>query len=124
MGAVNKSVRLVKLAEVEKIELPNDSWSRMLLNEITVEGNQTSLGYSIFTPGTVLAPVAHDCEELALVIAGRGELRVEEEVIPFSPGDAMFIPPHTWHAVVNPGDEDVVMVFTFAAPDYPPTERK
>jgi hypothetical protein len=26
--------------------------------------------------------------------------------------------------VVNPGAEDLVMVFSFPAPDYPPTERR
>jgi hypothetical protein len=27
------------------------------------------------------------------------------------------------HTVVNPGPEDLVMVFSFPSPDYPPTER-
>jgi quercetin dioxygenase-like cupin family protein len=42
----------------------------------------------------------------------------------FGAGDALHIPAGVWHAVVNDGDEDVVMVFGFPHPDYPPTERR
>ncbi|MCB9457040.1 MAG: cupin domain-containing protein [Anaerolineaceae bacterium] len=114
----------VRLEDVAKIELPGGSWSRMVLNDKSVSGNQGSLGYSIFTPGTVLSPVAHEVEELAIVIAGTGELRLEEDVIHYAPGDALFIPAGVWHAVANTGNEDVIMVFAFPYPDYPVTERK
>ena len=120
MGAV--AVR--SLAEADPIELPNGSWSRMLVTEGAVGGNRSSLGYSVFTPGTELAPVRHETEEVAYVVAGSGELRLDGEVVPFSPGDALHIPSGVWHAVANTGDEDVVMVFGFPHPVYPPTERR
>ena len=85
---------------------------------------RASLGYSVFTPGTVLTPVCHETEEVAYVVAGRGELRLDDEAVPFAPGDALYIPAGVWHAVANTGDEDVVMVFGFPHPDYPPTERR
>lgn len=122
MGAV--SVQVVRLAEVEPIELPQGSWSRMLVTKGRVEGNTASLGYSVFTPGTVLAAVCHEAEEVAYVVDGTGELRLDGETVPFARGDALFIPPGAWHAVANTGDEDVVMVFGFAHPEYPPTERR
>ena len=115
MGAV----AVVNLADVEPIELPQGSWSKMLAH-----GGSSSLGYSVFTPGTELAPVKHETEEVAYVVAGSGELRLDEEAVPFREGDALHIPPGVWHAVVNTGDEDVVMVFGFPHPDYPPTERR
>jgi quercetin dioxygenase-like cupin family protein len=96
----------------------------MVLTDKTLEGNRGALGYSVFTPGTVTSSVSHEVEELAYVIAGRGELRLEDGVVPFGPDDALFIPPHTWHAVAVSGEEDCVMVFTFPYPDYPPTERR
>ncbi len=34
------------------------------------------------------------------------------------------MPAGVWHAVANTGDEDVVMVFGFPHPDYPPTARE
>jgi quercetin dioxygenase-like cupin family protein len=118
------AVQVVNVDDVEPIELPRGSWSRMLVTRSRVEGNHASLGYSVFTPGTVLADVCHEAEEVAYVVAGIGELRLEGELVPFAKGDALFIPPGVWHAVANTGAEDVVMVFGFAHPEYPPTERR
>ena len=113
------SVDIVNLGEVDPIELPLGSWSRMV-----AKGEQSSLGYSVFTPGTELSPVRHETEEVAYVVSGSGELRLEDEAVAFREGDAVHIPAGVWHAVANTGDEDVVMVFGFPHPDYPPTERR
>jgi quercetin dioxygenase-like cupin family protein len=117
-------VRVVPLESIPKIDLPNGSWSRMLVTDKTVAGNRASLGFSIFTPGTATAPVHHQTEEVAYVVSGRGELRLDGETVPYRAGDALFIPAGIWHAVANTGTEDVVMVFGFPHPDYPPTERR
>jgi oxalate decarboxylase/phosphoglucose isomerase-like protein (cupin superfamily) len=45
-------------------------------------------------------------------------------VVAFGPGQGLYIPPRTWHAVAVTGDEEVIMVFAFPHPDYPPTERR
>jgi quercetin dioxygenase-like cupin family protein len=118
------AVTVVPLDSADPIELPQGSWSRMLVTTGRVEGNAASLGYSVFTPGTVLAPVRHETEEVAYVASGSGELRLDDEAVPFRKGDALHIPAGVWHAVANTGDEDVVMVFGFPHPEYPPTERK
>jgi quercetin dioxygenase-like cupin family protein len=113
------AVSVVALKDVEPIELPKGSWSRILL-----KGEASSLGCSVFTPGTVLAPVRHEAEEVAYVVAGRGQLRLDDDAVEFAEGDALHIPAGVWHAVANTGDADVVMVFGFPHPDYPPTERR
>jgi len=118
------AVAVVALADVEPIELPQGSWSRMLVTSEHVGANASSLGYSVFRPGTELAPVRHETEEVAYVVAGSGELRLDAETVAFREGDALHIPAETWHAVANTGDADVVMVFGFPHPDYPPTERR
>jgi len=117
-------VTVVRLGEVEPIELPGGSWSRMLVTGARVPDNRASLGYSVFTPGTVLQPVRHETEEVAYVVSGSGEIRLDDRSVPFREGDALHIPAGVWHAVANTGDEDVVMVFGFPHPDYPPTERR
>ena len=123
MGAVG-GVRAIPYEQVAPIALPGGSWSRMLVASATVGGNQGSLGYSVFRPGTATAAVSHEVEESACVVAGQGELRLDDGVVPFEAGQALFIPPRTWHAVANTGQADVVMVFCFPHPDYPPTERR
>ena len=91
---------------------------------MVVKGEQSSLGYSVFTPGTELTPVCHETEEFAYVVSGTGELRLDDGSIAFGAGDALHIPAGLWHAVANTGDEDVIMVFGFPHPDYPPTDRR
>jgi quercetin dioxygenase-like cupin family protein len=118
------TVSVVALDTVPDIELPNGSFSRMLVTGERASGATASLGYSVFRPGTELGSVAHETEEVAYVASGRGVLRLDGEDVRFGAGDALHIPAGVWHAVVNDGDEDVVMVFGFPHPDYPPTERR
>ncbi len=128
MGAVSAdlgaAVQVCTLAQAERIDLDCGSWSRMVLSERTVVGNRSSLGYSVFTPGTLTPPVAHETEELAYVLSGTGELRLDDGAMPFGPEDGLLIPAGRWHAIAITGSEDVAMVFCFPHPDYPPTERR
>lgn len=125
MGAVSApGVTVVSRDEVAPIPLPNASWSRMVLTAETVPGIASSLGYSVFTPGTVTGMVAHEVEEIAYVFSGVGEIRTEGDAAPVAAGQALHIPPGLWHAVANTGDADLVMVFGFPHPGYPPTERR
>lgn len=117
-------ISVVPLESVAPIPLPNGSWSRMLLTGERVEGIVASLGYSVFTPGTVTGMVAHDKEEIAFVVVGSGELRTDGDPVPFAADQAIHIPPDLWHAVANTGEVDLVMVFGFSYPAYPPTERR
>ena len=96
----------------------------MLITDVTVGNNASSLGYSVFAPGSVVGPVSHEVEEVAYVVAGIGELRLDDGPFPFCAGQALHIPAGVWHTVANTGEHDVVMVFGFPFPAYPPTERR
>jgi putative monooxygenase len=115
---------VVSLSDVDPVELPMGSWSRLLVTERTVTGNVSTLGYSVFKPGLVAADLSHSVEELAFVVGGAGVIRLEDGQLEARAGQALFIPAQMWHTVVNDGDEDLVMVFAFPSPDYPPTQRR
>ena len=87
-------------------------------------GAATALGVSSFAAGTATAMLSHATEELAYVVTGSGELRLDVDVVPYTAGSALYIPAGVWHSVVNTGNEPVSMVFAFPHPDYPPTERR
>jgi putative monooxygenase len=116
-------VAVIPLADVPPIELPGGSWSRVLLTGERV-GSSTALGFSSFAAGTATAMLSHSTEELAYVLTGAGELRLEAEAVAYAAGAALYIPAGVWHSVVNTGNEPVTMVFAFPHPDYPPTERR
>lgn len=119
-----EGVKAIPLEDVEPIPLPGGSWSRVLVTGDRVEGNTSCIGYSVFTPGLETSDMSHETEELAYVLQGTGELRLRETSVPFSAGDALYVPAKVWHVVANTGDDDVIMVFSFPHPDYPPTERR
>lgn len=122
MGSLTH-VRVVPLEDVAPVELPGGSWSRVILTGDRV-GSASALGFSSFAPGTSTAMLAHATEELAYVLTGRGELRLDEGSVAYAAGAALYVPAGVWHAVVNTGDEPVTMVFAFPHPDYPPTDRR
>jgi mannose-6-phosphate isomerase-like protein (cupin superfamily) len=117
-------VAVISLADVAPVELPGGSWSRVLVSEQTVGSNASALGYSVFKPGTATADLSHSVEELAFVVSGSGAIRLASGDLPVGAGQAMFIPAGIWHTVLNTGTEDLVMVFSFPSPSYPPTERR
>ena len=123
MGPVS-AISVVALESVEPIELPGGSWSRMLVTGDRVGENTSSIGFSVFKPGSATTSVSHETEEVAYVVSGSGRLDTDDGEVRFDAGDAIHIPPRTWHAVVNDSEADVVMVFGFPHPDYPPTERR
>jgi quercetin dioxygenase-like cupin family protein len=116
-------VHVIRRDDVAPIDLPGGSWSRVLLTKERV-GSDVALGFSSFAPGTQTASLNHATDELAYVLSGNGELWLEDEVVPYGPDSALFIPAGVWHVVANPGTEPVTMVFVFPGPDYPPTERR
>jgi mannose-6-phosphate isomerase-like protein (cupin superfamily) len=118
------AITVVTLADVPPVELAGGSWSRVLVAEETVGGNVSALCYSVFKPGTATADLSHSVEELAYIVSGNGVIRLESGDVPVTAGQALYVPARLWHTVVNPGEEDLVMVFSFPSPGYPPTERR
>lgn len=114
-------VKVIKLKEGERINLQNNSWSCHLLNKNIVGSKKVMLGVSTFTPGTDTQQKVHEEEELCFIIKGKGSITVGEEEFPYSSSSAVYIPPGVPHGVRNTGDEDVVMVYVFSYPEYPPT---
>src|SRR6266566_8262621 len=117
-------VSVITLADVPPVELAGGSWSRVLVADKTVGGNASALGYSVFKPGTSTAALSHSVEELAYIVSGSGVIRLETGDVPVTAGQALYVPARLWHMVLNPGAEDLVMVFSFPSPGYPPTERR
>ena len=57
------TVTLMKLDATEETPLLTEAGA-MLITNAHVDGNQSALGVSLFTPGTVSAAISHEVEEL------------------------------------------------------------
>jgi quercetin dioxygenase-like cupin family protein len=124
-GTVNSQdkIKVVRFKDGNKVDLGSGSFSNLILTASNLaKSNKNMLGYSVFKPGIDTRQKIHtEAEELAHVISGSGKITVGNELVSFSPGDSVFIPPGVPHGVRNDGNEDVVMVFFFSSPEYPNT---
>jgi quercetin dioxygenase-like cupin family protein len=114
-------VRVLSQSDVDPIEIGNASWSRLVITDESVGASRAMLGISTFTPGTDTPQKVHEEEEFCYVISGRGRITVDDDFVEYGPGSFIYIPSGVPHGVSNPGEEDVVMVFGFSWPSYPPT---
>lgn len=114
-------MRVIPMSSAAPIDIGNGSWSRLVLTAASVGAQKAMLGYSVFKAGTDTVQKVHSEEELAYVLSGHGQITMGNLLVEYGPGSAIYIPPGTPHGVRNPGPEEVVMVFAFSYPGYPPT---
>jgi mannose-6-phosphate isomerase-like protein (cupin superfamily) len=76
-----------------------------------------SLAEATVAPGAGTEAHYHRAsEELYLVAAGRGRLRIGDEERELGAGDCALIPPGETHSLVNTGAEDLVVVCACSPP--------
>jgi len=66
-------------------------------------------------PGAATPPHRHDCDEVVVILAGRGELHVDGRVQGFGPEQTIVLPAGVDHQIVNSGDEPLSTLAAFAA---------
>ena len=76
-----------------------------------------SLAEATVAPGeSTVAHYHRDAEEIYLVTAGEGRVRVSEEQRDVRAGDAIVIPPGEVHQIRNTGESDLVVACASAPP--------
>jgi quercetin dioxygenase-like cupin family protein len=105
-----------------KVELPNNSYSQIVISDSVVSDTHSTMGFSVFKPNTVTKQIVHAVEELAYVISGSGKIAVRSEAYECKAGDGLYIAAGTPHSVENQDSKDLIMVFYFPHPSYPKTE--
>jgi quercetin dioxygenase-like cupin family protein len=74
-----------------------------------------SVWQQILQAGAATPPHRHDCEEVVLCSAGRGELRLgNTRKQEFSANQTVCIPRNALHQIVNTGDEPLAIVALFS----------
>lgn len=63
--------------------------------------------------GSATPPHRHDCEEVVVVAAGRGQLLIDGAAHDFGPDTTLVIPPNVVHQIVNVGDEPMRLTAVF-----------
>lgn len=98
----------------------------MLIDAGVHQSNDCCLGVARIAPGSpdALTEMSHETGEVMYVSSGSGELRSGSAALPFTTGDALFIPSGVWHRIVNTGSEEVISVFSFPHSNRPPSRTR
>ncbi|MEM4219618.1 MAG: cupin domain-containing protein [Candidatus Caldarchaeum sp.] len=116
------AVRKVSNSTGDRKELQGGSFLIELLTQKTVGSKKAMLGISVFKPGFRTKNIVHSEEELAYVLKGKGKIITADGVLEVNEGEALYIPAGAPHIVWNDSDSEVIMVYVFTYPEYPPTQ--
>lgn len=93
-----------------------DRWSK---NLIGIEDIPTTSGFNLGVAeyhATDFSQVqAHDDQEALYVVSGEGEIKLGDDVLPLTPGTAVYVGPGVSHSTRRTGDAAVKVVYTHGA---------
>ena len=93
-----------------------DRWSKDLIGGAVLRTTSGfNMGVAEYHTPEFGAPQVHDDQEALYVIQGVGEVLIKDKVYPVNPGTAVYIPPHTKHAMRRTGEESVKVVYAHGA---------
>ncbi|WDQ15929.1 cupin domain-containing protein [Rhodopirellula sp. P2] len=73
-----------------------------------------AVGHSTLFPKGSIPEHAHVNEEVYVVLSGRGEMRVGDEVKKVSATTAIYIPSNVPHSLINDSEEELVVMWMYA----------
>ncbi len=90
---------------------------RILLDEESVGAKKFALLVNEFDPGLTSKAHKHDNEEHGFyILSGTGIIRIEDERLEVTEGDAVFVPPGMVHEVSSTGDKPLKYVVIYSPP--------
>ncbi|PSB17164.1 cupin domain-containing protein [filamentous cyanobacterium CCP1] len=69
-----------------------------------------SLAHAIVPPGQTSLPHSLKTSEVYYILAGSGEMHIDDESQPVEPGDAVYIPPNARQFIRNNGSVPLVFI--------------
>lgn len=79
-------------------------------------------GVAVLAPGDWLGRHRHAPPEVYVVTAGSGSVFLDGREYVVRPGSSVFVPGDVEHGVVNPGDEPLVIHYTFPVQSFADVE--
>lgn len=76
---------------------------------------QLSVWRQRLQPGAATPPHRHDCDEVVMCLAGRGELHADGAVQAFAAQQTLILPRQRMHQIIATGHEPLEIVGVFAA---------
>ena len=102
-------------AQVQQTDFA-DRWSKDLIGGAQVPADAGfNLGVASYHATEFGQAQVHDDQEALYVISGEGEILLNDQTFPLSPGAAVYVPPGTRHATRRTGEQPVKVVYCHGA---------
>ena len=110
----------ININDVEPIKLEGRDL-RWIITKETIGAEQMSIAVMHCFPNAIVKPLhAHkDIEEVIYILEGQGQCWIDEELVDFKKGDAVFFPANSKHQVRNTSDEMLQTLSIFSQPTSP-----
>ncbi len=89
--------------------------ARMIITAPDLRG-MDFLAHAVLAPGKEIEAHVDPYEEIYFVLEGKGRIRVGQESREVGPMDATYLPAGVPHALLNTGEEDLVILVVAAPP--------
>jgi mannose-6-phosphate isomerase-like protein (cupin superfamily) len=115
--------RLLRQADGKRLALPGRSSLEMVSGEIGSHVTFRIVEIPVPTPGATLRGphLHHGYEECIFVLKGEGRTLCESGELPLKTGDLVLVPPEEKHVTRNTGNEPLILLCFFPAPDVTAT---
>ena len=92
---------------------------RDLISAKTIGSRSISLRITDVLPGETSFPghIHTECEEVILILSGKGEIKIGEETFSMRQGDAVYLPAGLKHLIRNKSKEVMRMACSFSSND-------
>jgi mannose-6-phosphate isomerase-like protein (cupin superfamily) len=78
--------------------------------------DRIGVGLTVILPGSQHVPHSHPDAEIYVLLRGRGVTRIEGELLELGPLDAIYYPAGKVHALKNPGEDPLYVMWVHEAP--------
>ncbi|RKP58298.1 cupin domain-containing protein [Cohnella endophytica] len=105
---------VIRASEVKTFFFDETYTSKMLIDRTNSETQNVQINMGIMAPGAKHTDHNHptDYDELYLIMKGEGMVRLDGQEYDLSPGDVVFIPGGSNHAIANKSDTEELVIFT------------
>jgi quercetin dioxygenase-like cupin family protein len=91
-----------------------DAKTKILIDEVSVETKNLSLGWISFPPNTKTPEHSRTVEEIIYITKGKARVVTNDEQYELNLGDSIHIPPGIIHRHENPSNEPMEQIWIFS----------
>lgn len=115
METTMPETRIVKVAEVRKIERGGGVLTTPLITHHDTPHTKFTTGMSVYPVGKGAFLHFHNCDEQVTLLEGTGEVEVDGAITPLVAYDSTYIPAGKVHAFRNTGDTPMRILWIYSS---------